>query len=112
MVVLTSLQDWWLAVGHSEFHRKWNIAIYDFFRTYVHQEISSVSYPHVQCHVCVNTRFAFFQLMSPRYRRLAALFTFVLSAILHDMYSGICMGFFLPVFIIIYALNGGKAVSS
>lgn len=50
--------------------------------------------------------------MSARYRPLAALLTFFMSSILHDMYTGITMGFFLPVFMIIYAVNGGNKWSS
>jgi hypothetical protein len=39
---------------------------------------------------------------------LAALFVLTLSAVMHDLYVGVTMGFFLPVFIILYAVIGGE----
>lgn len=53
---------------------------------------------------------SFLQLMPPRYRPIAALVTFTLSSILHDMYTGITMGFFFPLFIFIYSINGGETL--
>jgi D-alanyl-lipoteichoic acid acyltransferase DltB (MBOAT superfamily) len=37
------MQSWWTAIGYSEYHRRWNIVIYDFFRTYIYEELTPVS---------------------------------------------------------------------
>lgn len=48
----------------------------------------------------------FFQWMP--HQLVGVLFVFVFSSVLHDFYVGITMGFFLPVFICLYAIIGGE----
>ena len=43
-------------------------------------------------------------------RALAGLVVFILSAFMHDFIIGVSMGFFLPVFLIMFALIGGLFV--
>ena len=46
------------------------------------------------------------------HRSLAALPAIILSSILHDFFTGVSMGFFAPVFIVLFATCGGIVMVS
>jgi len=76
--------SWWSAVGYTEWYRLWNVPIHDFTTTYIYKSLK----PHV-------------------HRAVAGLVVFVLSAFMHDLIIGFTMGFFLPVFLLLFAVVGG-----
>lgn len=46
------------------------------------------------------------------HRSLAALPAMIISSILHDFFTGVSMGFFAPVFIVLFAIIGGIVLVS
>ena len=89
-------------MDYSEFYRTWNVQVYDYLVTYIYQDLRSVRFK-----LTISSRsFNFLQLVG--YRTLAGLPAIVISALLHDFLTGIGMGFFLPVFVILFAFIGGE----
>ena len=81
--------DWWSAGGYTEWYRLWNVPIHDFTTTYIYKSLK----PHVP-------------------RAMAGLAVFVLSAFMHDLIIGFTMGFFLPVFLLLFAVVGGTVFAT
>jgi len=81
-------QDWWNARSFGTYYRKWNIVVHDFLYYYVYQDAIRLSRGRVS-------------------KAVAALWVFILSAILHEFIITFAIGFFYPVLLVMF---GGPGV--
>ena len=125
-------------MGYSQYYRTWNVPVYDFLYSYVYQELFQVRcslltplYMYLLENLPTKAKFkatlctyplknlptkADFKANPPPpihfqwmpYRPLAALSIFAVSSFFHDFFTGVSMGFFAPVFLILFATVGGE----
>ncbi len=81
--------NWWSALGYTEWYRLWNVPIHDFTTIYIYRPLV----PYVS-------------------RAMAGFVVFTLSAFMHDFIIGFAMGFFLPVFLFLFAIVGGTVFAT
>ncbi|TNN89247.1 Sterol O-acyltransferase 1 [Liparis tanakae] len=82
---LTS-QDWWNSTSFANYYRTWNVVVHDWLYYYVYRD--------------------FLWLSQKRFRAVAMLFVFTVSAVVHEYILAICFGFFYPVLFCLFMCFG------
>ncbi|XP_035033302.1 sterol O-acyltransferase 1 [Hippoglossus stenolepis] len=79
-------KDWWNSTSFANYYRTWNVVVHDWLYYYVYRD---------------------FLLMSQkRFRAVAMLFVFTVSAVVHEYILAICFGFFYPVLFCLFMCFG------
>ena len=84
-------QDWWNTTDFGVYYRKWNGVVHDFLYCYVYLELLRQITP---ANASAPQRAARAQ--------FAMLFTFVLSALVHEYIITLGLGFFYPVLLVLF----------
>ena len=80
--------DWWNSIEFGTYYRKWNIVVHDWLYYYVYVDLRRFS--------------VFFR----KYRFLAQLMTFFISAVIHEVIVCLALGFFYPILFILFTGPG------
>lgn len=99
------IQDWWNSESYATYYRKWNVPIHDWLHAYLFQDLKPVSTVAIFYVRCVHSHWTVQFLKN---RAIVALPAFLLSSMVHDYHIGVAMGFFTPLFLILFAGIGGK----
>lgn len=80
--------DWWNSIEFGSYYRKWNIVVHDWLYYYVYLD------------------FRRFFPICRKYRFLPQLFTFLISAVIHEAIICFALGFFYPILFILFTGPG------
>ncbi|KAK2835540.1 hypothetical protein Q5P01_016024 [Channa striata] len=79
-------KDWWNSTSFANFYRSWNVFVHDWLYYYVYRDFLWIS--------------------QKRFKPVAMLFVFTLSAAIHEYIIAICFGFFYPVLFCLFMSFG------
>uniref|UniRef100_G3PA82 O-acyltransferase n=2 Tax=Gasterosteus aculeatus aculeatus TaxID=481459 RepID=G3PA82_GASAC len=79
-------KDWWNSTSFANYYRTWNVVVHNWLYYYVYRD--------------------FLWLSRKRFRPVAMLFVFTLSAVVHEYILAICFGFFYPVLFCLFMCFG------
>lgn len=82
-------KDWWNSTSYSVYYRKWNMPIHDWVHTYLYRDVKAVTGSKV----------------------VAALPVFALSSVLHEFHLAAALGFYAPIFLLLFGLIGSVMFS-
>uniref|UniRef100_A0A8C9YFJ2 O-acyltransferase n=1 Tax=Sander lucioperca TaxID=283035 RepID=A0A8C9YFJ2_SANLU len=79
-------KDWWNSTSFANYYRTWNVVVHDWLYYYVYRDLLLMS--------------------QRRFRPVAMLFVFTVSAVVHEYILAICFGFFYPVLFCLFMCFG------
>ncbi|XP_062419642.1 sterol O-acyltransferase 1 isoform X1 [Pungitius pungitius] len=79
-------KDWWNSTSFANYYRTWNVVVHNWLYYYVYRDFLWIS--------------------QKRFRPVAMLFVFTLSAVVHEYILAICFGFFYPVLFCLFMCFG------
>ncbi|KAM9383716.1 sterol O-acyltransferase 1 [Pholidichthys leucotaenia] len=79
-------KDWWNSTSFANYYRTWNVVVHDWLYYYVYRD--------------------FLWMSQKRFRPVAMLFVFTVSAVVHEYILAVCFGFFYPVLFCLFMCFG------
>ncbi|XP_006003185.2 sterol O-acyltransferase 1 [Latimeria chalumnae] len=79
-------KDWWNSTSFANYYRTWNVVVHDWLYYYAYRD--------------------FLRFFSKRFRAVAMLLVFMVSAVVHEYALAICFGFFYPVLFCLFMCFG------
>ncbi|XP_034736765.1 sterol O-acyltransferase 1 isoform X1 [Etheostoma cragini] len=79
-------KDWWNSTSFANYYRTWNVVVHDWLYYYVYRDLLLMS--------------------QRRFRPVAMLLVFTVSAVVHEYILAICFGFFYPVLFCLFMCFG------